>query len=182
MNGRLLHEETQQQEIVHVKVTATTATCSSGPSKGAPPGGKRVRIVEKKLGRVTRALSSDAGGEFEIEVIENYPTLGLSSEENGTGTIINWKGERGGPKGQRTSKRERTLMGIEGARSSRNHSILDPYLPGPNHLYDLDEVASSLILKHYPVVEPDLFDVECEYKCIVFHVLFVPIRYLLHIP
>lgn len=163
MNGRLLHEESQQQEIVHVKVTATTSACSSGLSKGAQHGGKRVRIVEKKIGRVTRALSSDAGGEFEIEIIENYPSLGLSSEENGTGTIINWKGDRGGPKGPRTSKRERTLLGIDGARSSRNHSILDPYLPGPNHLFDLDEVASSLILKHYPVVEPDLFDVESKF-------------------
>ena len=168
MNGRLLHEE--QQEIVCVKVSATTATCASGSSKGAPTaegGGRRVRIVEKRVGKVTRALSSEAGGEFTIEFVENVPSLGLSSEENGSGTIINWKGERGGPKGPRTSKKDRSLTGIDGARSSRNHSILDPYLPGPNHIYDLDEVASSLILKHYPVVEPDLFDVERKYLSVV---------------
>lgn len=170
MNGRLfsqkLNEELNEKllrEIILVQLSATTAACTSAPSKGTLGGGRPVTLVEKRIGRVTRALASDSGGEFSIEIIENYPALGLSNEENGTGTVINWKGERGGPKGPRTSKRERSLMGIDGARSSRNHGIMDPYLPGPNHIYDLDEVASSLILKHYPVVEPDLFDVERKY-------------------
>ena len=59
-------------------------------------------------------------------------------------------------------------MGIDGARSSRNHSIIDPYLTGPNHIYDLDEIASSLILKHHPVIETDLYDVERKFMVLVF--------------
>lgn len=166
MNGRVLHQE----EVVRVHVASTTtatAACStsnSGPPPPPPP--RRVLLVDQRGGRIAGPLQHEAGGEFTFELIENYPSLGLSAVQDGSGTIINWRGARGAAARHHRVKRkdkDKDLLDSDSAKSPKNKSVMDPYLPAYQHLLcDLDLVASSLHLKNYPVCENDLYDVNSE--------------------
>ncbi|XP_042206969.1 protein SSUH2 homolog [Homarus americanus] len=160
MNGRVLHQE----EVVRVHVaTTTTTTAACSTSNNGPPPPRRVLLLDQRGGRIAGPLRAEAGGEFTFELIENYPSLGLSAVQDGSGTIINWRGTRGNNRLQRSNRKERDILdhSSESNKSPRSRpSVLDPYLPTFQHLLcDLDLVASSLHLKNYPVCENDLYDV-----------------------
>lgn len=166
MNGRVLHQE----EVVRVHVASTTtatAACSTsnnGPPPPPPP--RRVLLVDQRGGRIAGPLQHEAGGEFTFELIENYPSLGLSAVHDGSGTIINRRGARGAAARHHRVKRkdkDKDLLDSDSMKSPKNKSVMDPYLPAYQHLLcDLDLVASSLHLKNYPVCENDLYDVNSE--------------------
>lgn len=164
MNGRIVHQE----EVVRVHVasttTTTTAACSSSSNSAPPP--RRAVLVDQRGSRIKGPLKNESGGEFTFELIENYPSLGLSAVEDGSGTIINWRGALGQPRIRRTSgRRDKDFLDHETIPSPRTRAtVLDPYLPTFQHLLcDYELVTSSLHLKNYPVCENDLFDVNS--KC-----------------
>ncbi|XP_069175879.1 protein SSUH2 homolog isoform X1 [Procambarus clarkii] len=159
MNGRVLHQE--EVVRVHLATTTTTTAACSTSNNGPPPPPRRVLLLDQRGGRIAGPLRAEAGGEFTFELIENYPSLGLSAVQDGSGTIINWRGMRGTNRLQRSSRREKDRLESDSSRSPRSRpSVLDPYLPTFQHLLcDLDLVASSLHLKNYPVCENDLYDV-----------------------
>lgn len=161
MNGRVVHQE----EVVRVHVAATTTTTAAGSSaNSAPPPPRRAVLVDPRGARITGPLTAEAGGEFTFELIENYPSLGLSAVEDGSGTIINWRGARGPTRVHRYTRRDKDFIDAEHNPSPRTRpTVLDPYLPTFQHLLcDLDLVTSSLHLKNYPVCENDLYDVNSE--------------------
>lgn len=162
MNGQLI----RQEEVVCVQVTSTTsATCSSSASHG-PPGPRRVRLVEQRGSKVTGPLKNKiGGGEFCFELIENYPTIGLSAVQDGSGSIINHRGKRPAGRGPRCPKKEKEEIFAASLHPSQHFrtSVLDPFLPNSIHMVDLDLVSSSLNLKNYPVCDADLFDVNSKF-------------------
>lgn len=163
MNGRVLHQE--EVVRVHVATTTTTTAASSTSNNGRPPPPpRRAILLDQRGGRIAGPLLAEAGGEFTFELIENYPSLGLSAVQDGSGTIINWRGMRGNSRVQRCNRREKDFLEQEANRSPRTRpSVLDPYLPTFQHLLcDLDLVTSSLHLKNYPVCENDVYDVNSE--------------------
>lgn len=170
MNGRIVHQE----EVVRVHVastTTTTAACSSSSNSAPPP--RRALLVDQRGSRIKGPLQNESGGEFTFELIENYPSLGLSAVDDGSGTIINWRGAMGQPRIHRSSgRRDKDFLDHETIPSPRTRAtVLDPYLPTFQHLLcDYELVTSSLHLKNYPVCENDLFDVnsKCARECCVF--------------
>lgn len=159
---------------VHVAstTTTTTAACSSS-SNSAPPPPRRALLVDQRGSRIKGPLKNESGGEFTFELIENYPSLGLSAVDDGSGTIINWRGAMGQPRVHRSSgRRDKDFLDHETIPSPRTRAtVLDPYLPTFQHLLcDYELVTSSLHLKNYPVCENDLFDVnsKCAGECYVF--------------
>ncbi|XP_068249691.1 protein SSUH2 homolog [Palaemon carinicauda] len=166
MNGRVVHQE----EVVTVQVASTTTTASTttnGPPPPPPPP-RRALLLEQRGGRIAGPLCADGGGEFTFELIENYPALGLSAVQDGSGTIINWRGARGPPRfaTHSVTRMDKDILDSYSTRCGRRSprtrpSVLDPYLPCFQHmLCDPDLVNSSLHLKNYPVCENDLYDVQ----------------------
>lgn len=151
---------------VHVATTTitTTAAASASNSGPPPPPPRRVLLHDQRGGRITGPLTAQSGGEFTFELIENYPSLGLSAVEDGSGTIINWRGSRGSTRTVRHNRVKEDFIDAEKNPSPRTRpTVLDPYLPTFQHLLcDLDLVTSSLHLKNYPVCENDLYDVNSE--------------------
>lgn len=182
MNGRLVGEH--ETGGVHVAASTGSGNSSSaigievsgskasGPRPGPRLGPRRARLIETHYGEIRGPLSKDCGGEFTFEIIENYPTLGISGADDGSGTIINPRGQRGTYKHIR-NKYKRTRkpdLTIELRQSSKKKSAkVDPYLPGLHLLCDMDTVASSVHLKSYPVCEPDLFDVNSKFNLNLFY-------------
>ena len=164
MNGRIVHQE--ELVRVHVASTTTTITAAATSSSNSAPPPRRALLVDQRGARITGPLTADAGGEFTFELIENYPSLGLSAVDDGSGTIINWRGALSQPRVHRTSGR-RDLDFLDHKTIASPHTratVLDPYLPTFQHLLcDYDLVTTSLHLKNYPVCENDLFDVNS--KC-----------------
>ena len=152
--------------MVCVQVTSTTATSSSSSSApNVPPGPRRVRLIEQR-GKVSGPLKNKiGGGEFCFELIENYPTIGLSSVQDGSGLIINPRGKRPAKRGPRCPKKEKEQIEAASLHPSQHYrtSVLDPLLPNSIHMVDLDLVAASLSLENYPVCDADLYDVNSKY-------------------